>query len=123
AAAAKLTEDALAGVARQTERIRAAFAGREALNADAAAQEAAQQKYKDDLQAIWQEGAGHIAADFIKSMSRGFEEVYNLAVKLMRRMEEEAKRLNLTPGGLKYEALKYGAAVIGGGLAAYGAGS
>jgi hypothetical protein len=52
-------------------------------------------------------------------MSRGFEEVYNLAVKMMRRMEEEAKRMKLTPGGLQYDALKYGAAAIGGGLAGY----
>jgi hypothetical protein len=82
----------------------------------------AQQKYVDDMRALWQDGAGRIAADFIKSMSRGFEEVYSLAVKLMRRMEEEFKRLKLEPGGLKYDAIKYGAAAIGGGLAGYSIG-
>jgi hypothetical protein len=48
AAAAKMTEEALAGVARQYERIRAIFAGHEALKAEADAEIAAQQKYKDD---------------------------------------------------------------------------
>lgn len=74
-------------------------------------------QYVDDMQAIWREGAGRIAADFVKSMSRGFEEVYSLAVRLMKRMEDAKKAT-----GAGYAALKYGAAAIGGGLAGYGAG-
>jgi hypothetical protein len=117
AAGEKQHEEALKGVAAQTERIRAAKEGPEAVKADVAAKVAVAKKYVDDMRALWQEGAGRIAADFVKSMAKGFEEVYSLAVKLMRRMEEAKKA-----SGAGYAALKYGAAAIGGGLAGYGAG-
>lgn len=80
-------------------------------------QAAEQQKYMDDMRAIWREGAGAIASGFVKSMRKGFEEVYELSIKLMKRMEDAG-----AASGFGYGALKLGAAGVGGGLAGYAVG-
>lgn len=114
AIAARKTGEAEKQLSDDIQKAAAAVVDRIKKDADAAA---AQQKYLDDMRDIWRASAGRIAADFVKSISRGFEEVYNLAVQLMKRMEQANKA-----SGFAYGALKVGAAAIGGGLAGYAVG-
>lgn len=82
----------------------------------------AAQKYQDDIAAIWRDGVGKITTDGFKSYHDFFEDVFQMFSSLMKRMQEEAERLNVDPGVLS-KGLGLGAAAIGGGMSGYASGS
>lgn len=77
-----------------------------------------EEKYADDMRAIWRQGIGKIVTDGTKSFRDFFENVLKMFSQLMRRMEQEGK-----DSGALYGMLKIGGAAIGGGLAGYEVGS
>lgn len=73
-----------------------------------------QQKYAEDLRAIWRDGFSKIITDGLKSFNDFAEDVLRTFSRLMQRMEQEGKA-----SGFGYKLLGLGSSALTGGLVGY----